>query len=522
MQVNTDSIIQKKGAEHRLLYSVLYSDTEDVTHFRDEYMPWNKRSSGNAVTPFRDAQQIGFLRLHENLKADWHPAPRKQFVMVLKGVMEVEAGDGGKAHIHAWQRAFGNRHRMSRSLHQDSGKPGSNNCLGAGSVNRWHKKSGDLFKTGEDFFIIHAHKGGKRRDCLFQIDIVYNQKKQSACLVSGLSEPLTISKPYFSTITKRRMGLSVNLDRFIKDHKTGTIIDPERGLYASCALKAYEEVLTMIKSMNIAWWVQRWSELHPDKTAIVYEEQRITYRDLHRRADRTSCWFQSLGIEKGDRVAVMLANGPEFIEIYLACSRLGAIFIPVNFRLAGPELEYTLRNARPRLFVFSERYGSSVESLSLDKGLPLMLTAVLKEKPEGKTDVEDRFLDYIRDSKAYDGQSPFLTKSLGPADPEEPHVIMYTSGTTGQPKGAVLSHRKTFFNCLNADIFFKLHFDDVMLVVLPLFHSGGLFIQASPIIYKGATLIIHPRFDPLRTFHDIDRYRVTKFLGVPDRISCTS
>ncbi len=94
MQVNTDSIIQKKGAEHSLLYSVLYSDTEDVTHFRDEYMPWNKRSSGNAVTPFRDAQQIGFLRLHENLKADWHPAPRKQFVMVLKGVMEVEAGDG--------------------------------------------------------------------------------------------------------------------------------------------------------------------------------------------------------------------------------------------------------------------------------------------------------------------------------------------------------------------------------------------------------------------------------------------
>lgn len=271
----------------------------------------------------------------------------------------------------------------------------------------------------------------------------------------------------------------------------------------------------MIKSMNIAWWVQRWSELHPDKPAIVYEEQRITYRDLHRRADRTSCWFQSLGIEKGDRVAVMLANGPEFIEIYLACSRLGAIFIPVNFRLAGPELEYTLKNARPRLFVFCERYGASVKSLSLYKGFPLMLKAVLKEVTEGESEIEDRFLDYIGDSKAYDGQSPFLTKSLGPADPEEPHVIMYTSGTTGEPKGAVLSHRKTFFNCLNADIFFKLHFDDVMLVVLPLFHSGGLFIQASPIIYKGATLVIHPKFDPLQTFHDIEKYRVTKFLGVP-------
>jgi fatty-acyl-CoA synthase len=79
----------------------------------------------------------------------------------------------------------------------------------------------------------------------------------------------------------------------------------------------------------------------------------------------------------------------------------------------------------------------------------------------------------------------------------------------------VLSHRKTFFNCLNADIFFKLHFDDIMLIVLPLFHSGGLFIQASPVIYKGATIVLHRNFDPLQTFQDIRRYQVTKFLGVP-------
>jgi fatty-acyl-CoA synthase len=104
---------------------------------------------------------------------------------------------------------------------------------------------------------------------------------------------------------------------------------------------------------------------------------------------------------------------------------------------------------------------------------------------------------------------------MAPSAPEEAHVIMYTSGTTGRAKGAVLSHRKTFFNCLNADIFFKLHFDDVMLIVLPLFHSGGLFIQASPVIYKGATMILHNSFDPDRTYRHIQKFQVTKFLGVP-------
>lgn len=266
----------------------------------------------------------------------------------------------------------------------------------------------------------------------------------------------------------------------------------------------------MIKSMNIAWWVLRWSELHPHKPAILFEGEKITYFDLHRRSNRTACWLQSIGIEKGDRVGAMIENCPEFVELYIACSRLGAIFVPINFRLAGPELDFTLRNCRPRLFVFGNRYEELITGLNLTAKRPPMLLAGVGA-PLQSTDV----MDYHAETVTFDGQKPFLTKSLGPADPEEPHVIMYTSGTTGQPKGAVLSHRKTFFNCLNADIFFKLHFDDVMLIALPLFHSGGLFIQASPSLYKGATMVISPKFDPDKAFEDIDHHRVTKLLGVP-------
>ena len=266
----------------------------------------------------------------------------------------------------------------------------------------------------------------------------------------------------------------------------------------------------MIRSMNIAWWVQRWADLHPDKTAIIFEDQKITYARLHQRANRTSCWLQSLGIEKGDRIAVTLNNCPEFIELFLACARLGAIFVPLNFRSAPPELDYFVKNCRPRLLVFGQEFADTINKVAFEKTRPQVMLASVGNDPAG-----ENTLDYISESSALNGHKPFLTRSLGPADPEEPQVIMYTSGTTGRPKGAVLSYRKTFFNCLNADIFFKMHFDDIMLVILPLFHSGGLFIQASPTIYKGATMVIHPRFDPVKVYQDVDRYGVTKFLGVP-------
>jgi len=266
----------------------------------------------------------------------------------------------------------------------------------------------------------------------------------------------------------------------------------------------------MIKSMNIAWWVQRWAELTPEKPAIIFEDQIISYKELCARADMTSCWLQSIGIEKGDRVAVMLHNCPEFLDLFLACSRLGAIFVPINFRVTSIELDYFIQNCRPRLFIHGDDFLETVNKLELEQYLPpLMVASAGKGKADSKT------FDYLKETIKFEGKRAFLTRSLGPADPEEPQVIMYTSGTTGKPKGAVLSHRKTFFNCLNADIFFKLHFSDIMLVFLPLFHSGGLFIQSAPIFYKGATIVLHSKFDPVRIYSDIEKYQVTKFLGVP-------
>ncbi len=265
----------------------------------------------------------------------------------------------------------------------------------------------------------------------------------------------------------------------------------------------------MIKSMNVAWWVERWADLHPNKVAVYWDESSITYKELMGKMDQVCCLLQSLGLEKGDRLCVMMKNSLEFLLLFLACAKLGVIFVPINFRLTGPEVQYILGNARPRVFVFEKEYWDIIGPLGLEiHRPPISLLVVDGPAPS-------HVLSFSQELEAFANKRPFLTKSLAPADPEEPHVIMYTSGTTGHPKGAVLSHRKTFFNCLNADIFFKMHFDDVMLIVLPMFHSGGLFIQAAPTLYKGATMVIHRRFDPHMVYRDIQRYRVTKFLGVP-------
>jgi fatty-acyl-CoA synthase len=136
----------------------------------------------------------------------------------------------------------------------------------------------------------------------------------------------------------------------------------------------------MIKSMNIAWWVQRWAELTPERPAIIFENQVISYNELCARADRTSCWLQSIGIEKGDRVAVMLHNCPEFLDLFLACSRLGAIFVPINFRVTSIELDYFITNCRPRLFIHGDDFLGVVKELELEKYLPPMMVAIVGAK----------------------------------------------------------------------------------------------------------------------------------------------
>lgn len=251
--------------------------------------------------------------------------------------------------------------------------------------------------------------------------------------------------------------------------------------------------------MNVGHWLAKWASLLPDKPAVIFEGRSFSFRELNERANRGAHSFGSIGIGKGDRVGVLLQNSNQYLEIFFGLSKIGAILVPINTRLAGAEMTYILNDSGAKALVFGEEFREVAEflkgSLNGIGDRCLCLGAPLSWAES----YEDRISKHSIAEPA-----PVIQ-----AGDEDPHIIMYTSGTTGRPKGAVLSHRKTFFNALNADIFYGLTPFDIMLAPRALFHSGGLLVEVCPMLYKGGTVILQRRFSPEDILRTIERYRVT-------------
>ena len=252
--------------------------------------------------------------------------------------------------------------------------------------------------------------------------------------------------------------------------------------------------------INIGDWIRKWSCLQPHKRALIFEDRPFTYQEIHLRTNQLCHFLLALGVQKGDRVSVLLYNGPQYLEMFFALSKIGAILVPLNWRLAGPELEFIIKDSGTRMIVFDPGFKEVITSirphLNLSNG-----DYISVESPSPTW-----AKDYERGLLACPVKEPHLQVSIGN---EDPHILMYTSGTTGIPKGAILSHRKTFFNALNADLVYHLTSEDIMIVSRPLFHSGGLLVEAVPVLYKGGTLILKKRFRPHEILEAIQKYRVT-------------
>lgn len=227
----------------------------------------------------------------------------------------------------------------------------------------------------------------------------------------------------------------------------------------------------------------------PERVALRWQGRAITYGDLDARVTAAAAGLHWIGIERGDRVAVMLGNTPHFVEAFLGILRVGATVVPLNPCLAPPEVEHILHDSGARILV---------TTATIADALPELGVQVLRP-------------DAWRDLLAAGHPLPDVERV-----PDDLAALVYTSGTTGRPKGAMLTRRNLDANQRQAlDTPVGLREDDVVLAVLPMFHIYAMNVGLGCAVRVGATLLLHERFDPLSTLEDIERNGVTVILGAP-------
>ncbi len=250
---------------------------------------------------------------------------------------------------------------------------------------------------------------------------------------------------------------------------------------------------------NPANWIHHWATCLGSRAAIVFDGRESSWIDFENRVAALAGALRSRGVEAGDRVAIHLANHPAYLDAVFAAARIGAISLPINLRLTAPELAFILGDAEPTLVLTDDEHEGAVRTASERSGCEPALWCV----PE-------RF-EAWRDELA----TAEPEHEIARVSPEDPMMIMYSSGTTGTPKGAILPHRKALYNALNAMNCFAITPASRCLVVAPLFHSLGLHILSIPLLYGGGTLVLHRRFDAEQVLVTIARDRIRYMGGVP-------
>jgi len=253
--------------------------------------------------------------------------------------------------------------------------------------------------------------------------------------------------------------------------------------------------------VDLSGWLDRHAAFVPQKTALRFEGQAIAYGAFARRVRRLAAGLKrELGVRRGDRLAWLGFNHPDFLALLFACARLGAMLVPLNARLEAPEQQGILCHAGVSALVSAPGW--------LERGLELRARMPnLRLLNAAATPGEVATLDELLDESG-DDRNPHVDLSCA-------LLIVYTSGTTGRPKGAVLRQEALFWNAVNAAHMHDLTSGDRVLTVLPLFHVGGLNIQTTPALHAGAEVILLPRFDPGRTLEAIRTHRPTLTVLVP-------
>ena len=256
--------------------------------------------------------------------------------------------------------------------------------------------------------------------------------------------------------------------------------------------------------MDLADLIDRNAAFTPGKTAIRFQGQAISYAAFAVRIAAMARGLRSrLGVGRGDRVAILSANHPDYLVLLYACARVGAMLVPINWRLAVAEQMFILSDAAVKVLVLEEAFTAVIPPLM--QALPDAHVVGIDSRPNGVS------CDDLVDAGGGGDRNPQV-------DVSSPLLIVYTSGTTGRPKGAVLRQEALIWNAAMSQHAHRLTAADHVLTVLPLFHVGGLNIQTTPALQVGATVTLHARFAPDATLAALKDDAPTLFVAVPAMI----
>ena len=254
-------------------------------------------------------------------------------------------------------------------------------------------------------------------------------------------------------------------------------------------------------TFNLATILRESASAAPERVLVHLGERALTYREMDSDSDRVAASLLALGLVPGDKVAVQLPNVVEFLHAYFGCLKAGVVMVPLNPLLTAREIAYHLRDSDSRLIITLDLFAEAAVRAAGEVGVSA----------------------YVVGQTAPDGTRPFseLLEAEGdsgllhPTSPDDTAVLLYTSGTTGQPKGAELTHFQLFMNCTVAGEVFGVRAGDVSIGILPLFHVFGLSSVLNTTVRFGGTIVLSPRFDPTEAVELIERHRVTIISGVP-------
>ena len=258
---------------------------------------------------------------------------------------------------------------------------------------------------------------------------------------------------------------------------------------------------------NIGWWLTKRAFLTPEREAYVDGDggERLTFAELNARCNQTANAFLAAGVQKGERVGLLLMNSAEFVEAYFALAKIGAVVVPLNWRLVADELEFILKDSGTTRLVFDDDFVDAVADLHA-RG--------------DKTDI-GQWLQVTQGDAAYFAEDYAAFRNAASAD--EPAIgardddmlyIMYTSGTTGLPKGVVHTHNTCVWACITIAASTYYNDGDRFLSPLPMFHVGAL----TPLtvgVYRGVTSVVMRAFNPVRAWEIVDAEKITTGLAVP-------